>query len=239
MPNKFGIEIEFLSCNGYTELYKDLKDSFSISMNDDYIYDWVFKSDGSVEDDFNPDSWGIEIVSRPMSLNNHSFNKIRQLCAELNEYTTFVNETCGLHVHIDADFLCDFSVRQQRAFFKHIRNLYSKFEKDFDSRMEQSRRNNNNTYCQSMNANQIDYDNCRYVKLNTCSFIQHGTIEFRHHHGTLDADEIINWVKTCFLFMEFAIKTFLEVERKVFESNFSLSDQDAFNIIINDFSSNL
>lgn len=34
----------------------------------------------------------------------------------------------------------------------------------------------------------------RYVKLNIASYVNHGTVEFRHHHGTLDYDEIIHWI---------------------------------------------
>ena len=36
---------------------------------------------------------------------------------------------------------------------------------------------------------------CRYYKINFQAFATHGTIEFRQHSGTLDADKAANWVR--------------------------------------------
>jgi len=35
----------------------------------------------------------------------------------------------------------------------------------------------------------------RYCKLNLQSYYKHGTVEFRHHSGTVDAEKICNWVE--------------------------------------------
>ena len=35
----------------------------------------------------------------------------------------------------------------------------------------------------------------RYCKINIFPFRNYGTVEFRQHPGTLDPDEIINWVR--------------------------------------------
>ena len=40
----------------------------------------------------------------------------------------------------------------------------------------------------------MTYEDTRYVKLNFSSYRIYGTVEFRHHHGTLDSQEIINWI---------------------------------------------
>ena len=37
----------------------------------------------------------------------------------------------------------------------------------------------------------------RYKKLNLMSFWQHGTVEFRHHQGTVEAQKAENWVRMC------------------------------------------
>ena len=35
----------------------------------------------------------------------------------------------------------------------------------------------------------------RYCKLNLNSFWKHGTVEFRHHSGTVDSEKILNWIE--------------------------------------------
>jgi len=37
----------------------------------------------------------------------------------------------------------------------------------------------------------------RFFKLNLLAFEQHGTVEFRQHHGTVNTDEATAWVKLC------------------------------------------
>jgi hypothetical protein len=37
--------------------------------------------------------------------------------------------------------------------------------------------------------------NSRYRKVNLDSYNRHGTLEFRHHHGSIDGDVVCNWVK--------------------------------------------
>lgn len=46
----------------------------------------------------------------------------------------------------------------------------------------------------------------RYVKLNFMSLSKHGTVEFRHHSGTIDADKIRNWVVACLRMVDTAQK---------------------------------
>jgi hypothetical protein len=42
----------------------------------------------------------------------------------------------------------------------------------------------------------------RYQKLNLESLERHGTIEFRQHSGTVDAEKAVNWVRLCTAFIE-------------------------------------
>jgi hypothetical protein len=124
-----------------------------------------------------------------------------------------VNRTCGLHVHVGVR---DWGVKQ----FQNLAKRYVKFETAIDTVMPQSRRRSNNTYCKS-NARRYGngltlseifagiqrcrttqslknyIQNGRYYKLNMESFWKHGTIEFRHHSGTICPDKIENWVYVC------------------------------------------
>lgn len=148
-------------------------------------------------------SCGLEVVS-PILKGRAGLEQINLVCEAMNELGCKVNKTCGLHVHHDAS---DFEVR-------HIQNLftlYAKYEKAIDNIMPASRRANNGTYCRSLIG--LDYESfiertkkyndknemingqgSRYFKLNLQSILRHGTIEFRQHSGTTDAQKITNWV---------------------------------------------
>lgn len=189
--------------------------------NDSLEYD----SDPCGECDGCDECKGAEIVSSPMIFNADSELSIRELCHHLDKHGAYVNKSCGLHVHVDASFVERMSQSQAGRFFEHIRVLYAKNEDVFDARMARGRQKDRNTYCRTMkwaladrHDRNVNYDLSRYVKLNTCAFVQHGTIEFRHHHGTVDAQEIIDWVKTCLIFMNYARETFEASERAAWET---------------------
>lgn len=46
----------------------------------------------------------------------------------------------------------------------------------------------------------------RQCKLNLSSYFELGTVEFRHHHGSVDPTEIKNWVMFCVQFFEQSVK---------------------------------
>lgn len=197
----FGVEIEFLSTidryalqnkcrelgvNCYVEGYNHLD-------NDNY---WKIVTDSSC---------GLEIVS-PRLKGIDGVEQIKKVCEALNSLGAKVDKSCGLHIHHDAR---DFRVSN----FKNILINYIKFEKVFDSMMPNSRRSNTNNFCKSLFINStpqmvidrikeaktvrdlesIYYYN-RYYKVNLESFVRHGSIEFRQHSGTTDAEKIINWL---------------------------------------------
>lgn len=130
----------------------------------------------------------FEIVS-PILRGENGLDQIRTVCRVLNEKNAKVNRSCGLHVHHDAH---DFKARN----FENLFILYRRAEKTIDSFMPISRRGNNNRFCRSIK----DHDGTRrlfadrYYKLNLSSFHRHGTVEFRQHSGTVEAEKIINWV---------------------------------------------
>lgn len=153
----------------------------------------------------------LELVSPPMS-GEAGFEAIRTVCQVLKNNGARVDKDCGLHVHHGAK---DFNTTQMRRLVK----LYKRFEPTLDEFMPASRRGNENLYCGSIswlrdyqidNASNIrqlrdafyrtavrngrTYDMTRYHKLNLDSYVKYGTVEFRHHSGTLNATKIINWV---------------------------------------------
>lgn len=229
---KFGVEIEFAGASPNFVHQQMRRDGLDVSSCEGWHQDlWVVKTDGSIASDYgeceNYDEdygtcgdcdgccggGGCELVSPPMFFGARAKESIRKTVASAVRAGGYVNDSCGLHVHVNANFVRRWNPSRANRFFEHLRNLYRQYEASFDSRMNESRRNNNNHYCHSMRE-WFNGTNSRYFKLNTTAFRQHGTIEFRHHHGTLNAEEIIEWVKTCLLFFNIAKESFLHEEFK-------------------------
>jgi hypothetical protein len=124
------------------------------------------------------------------------------VAAKLEEMGCKVNKSCGLHVHVAAP--SDGAMRR-------LAIDYSSFEGVIDGLLPQSRRGNNNYYCGSLaHVAQINFARCRdsarlaevtgrgrYCKLNFSSHWRHGTVEFRHHSGSVEGKKIASWVKLC------------------------------------------
>jgi hypothetical protein len=149
---------------------------------------------------------GLEVVSPPLT-DALGFPQIDTVCATLQRLGARVNRSCGLHVHIAARHLTLDAMR--RLAFLCIEN-----EDIIDSLMPPSRRKNMNKYCGGLKgnanigeithardvpalANAIRRDNPRYTKLNFTSYWKHGTVEFRQHSGTVDAEKIKRWISFC------------------------------------------
>jgi hypothetical protein len=161
---------------------------------------WKIVSDSSVHATGRQSGSGWELVS-PILKGQDGLEQIKKVCQAMKQAGAAVNVTCGLHVHHDAR---DFNVDT----FKNIVKIYARFETTIDTLVAPSRRGNENTYCQTLQG--VDMDRLlkqtningirniyggRYHKLNLDSYITHGTVEFRQHQGTIDADKIINWIK--------------------------------------------
>jgi len=144
---------------------------------------------------------GLELVS-PILMDEAGLEQIRIVSRVLLANGVRVNRTCGLHVHVGAR-------GRQLPWFKNLLRLYAQFEPVIDSFLAASRRGTANTYCQpvrylpemdraqTLNDLMRAYGGNRYRKLNLQSFSRHGTVEYRQHQGTVEAEKIINWVTFC------------------------------------------
>lgn len=164
---------------------------------------WKVTTDGSC---------GYEIVS-PVLVGIFGLDEIKKVCDVLKALGCKVDKTCGLHVHVDAN---DFNVTQ----IAKIIAAYARNEKFFDSLVPESRRKNNNRYCQSVidlmgldaeGKKNFSHDPIRvfshrvgdrYYKINPHSYPRHGSLEFRQHSGTISAEKICNWVVLLVGFVE-------------------------------------
>lgn len=165
---------------------------------------WKVKPDGSVSN-------GFEVVS-PILQGEAGIAQVRLVLDTLDRAGAFVDKQCGIHVHFGVS---DWGLKE----FKNIFKQYIKYETALDAVQPRSRRENNGSYCQGFthvtNAQWFErIDRCRdlsnlryqlgmdvysrrYRKLNIDAFWAHGTIEFRHHAGSLSSQKVEAWLRLC------------------------------------------
>jgi hypothetical protein len=169
---------------------------------------WKLHSDNSIRDpraSANGTSTRTCEVVSPVLSGTDGLKQIRKVVTALKKYGAYVNESCGLHVHVGAQ---DLDAQDAKA----ICSRYKKYQPTIDKFFIANRREGRNSYCigvdsvvdicnQQRRSNTIrdiaNMINNRYHAVNLCAYTKHGTIEFRQHHGTLNAAEITNWV--CFI----------------------------------------
>jgi hypothetical protein len=115
-----------------------------------------------------------------------SENRLEKLCHQIRDAGGLVNNSCGLHVHLDQR-----DVTRQGAYARAIRLTHSL---SFLKLMVPKSRTKNNTYCKMNPAGELN-PNDRYYAINWCSWCEHKTIEIRLHSGTTSAEKIKNWVE--------------------------------------------
>uniref|UniRef100_A0A7S4HYA4 Amidoligase enzyme n=1 Tax=Prymnesium polylepis TaxID=72548 RepID=A0A7S4HYA4_9EUKA len=157
---------------------------------------------------------GIELVS-PILKGEDGLNKIHAMIKAVSEVGGKVNQSVGHHVHIDAK-------NMDLTEIKKVCVAFVVYEKVFDLMTSKSRQTNR--WCKSVQAMvlnssggnmqtalnriknaqsraevvQLVNKNDRYYKLNVTNLTGghgHGTIEFRMHQGTHNAEKTRNWVE--------------------------------------------
>lgn len=204
----YGVEIEIIAPPGiYGAVLANAITAAGISCtSESYNHStrnyWKIVSDSSIKP--NGLGTGLEVVSPPLR-GLEGFEQIDKVCAVLKDKGCRVNKTCGLHVHVDARR----PVMELPA-LKRLAMLYAENEIIIDQLMPKSRRGNENAYCRSIRRGLNKIDNAssvdalqkalgvkKYVKLNLAPYHSRGTVEFRHHSGTVEAGKITKWVSAC------------------------------------------
>lgn len=170
---------------------------------------------GSIVTDGSLSSAGFEINTSPASGDLY-VKQVREICAALNDHGAVVNDSCGLHVHIDARDLGYYGIRR-------LVKLYAAAETTIGQMVPRARRNNEMCApCGRRYMGAIDqhtapkelrgamagvlygttdtrshrthkYHGSRYAALNLHSWFYRGTVECRLFVGTTNADKITNW----------------------------------------------
>jgi hypothetical protein len=171
---------------------------------------WKCTTDGSllIPGGHSPDyAHGAEFVS-PILHGEEGFRQVAIVMSVLQAHGVTTDKYCGLHVHVDAQ-------HDDLKFHKTLAKFYGAYESVIDSIMPATRRGpmaGRGFCCTIAHASPLQIDAThsvselfrllgrgagapRYVKLNLAR--KYGTVEFRHHSGTLNSDKAINWIKTC------------------------------------------
>lgn len=121
----------------------------------------------------------IAIVARRSQIHDI----VRKTCEVLQKHGAEVNDTCGLHVHLDMRNVSDVN----RSFGNLV-----KAQKLLYSMCPRSRYNN--SYCKPNISLSMERHGGRYWGINPASYSEHQTLEVRIHSGTVNVVKINNWI---------------------------------------------
>lgn len=201
---KFGIEIECfskkISREGLAEELLRVGIPTVVANRTTQSNQWKIVRDGSI---YAPSSdyFAMEVVSPPLK-GSDGIRQIEAVCQVLEQFEFQVNTTCGFHVHIEVGSLRTEDLVRLYKFYGHFEASV------IDNLMPRSRRGSTNYYCQSIRCFPWKFDcvttwkslsqvfhRSRYLKVNIEAYGRHGTVEFRQHSGTVEAEKIINWMQ--------------------------------------------
>jgi hypothetical protein len=186
-PHYIGLELELSDASAL---------SFAVEPGD--YYWWVSESDGSIR--------GRSPMELKFTRNPRGQHGLSPLEAEtaLKQLTnlprTEVNDTCGLHVHID---VCDLT----RPQLDNVVGLYLVVERVLYQYCGVDRADNN--FCVPLHkalgsvagawAGGLSSfsESLRYGGLNLHAVRRFGTLEFRMHPGANDVAKIVDWINIC------------------------------------------
>jgi hypothetical protein len=193
----FGIEIEAYNCTR-ERLARELNAAgIRVQVegynHTDHADHWKLVTDSSLQGNDT-----FELVS-PILHGEQGIEELEKVCWVLDLCNAKVNDSCGLHVHMDA---AEFDLHT----WKNLIITYKRLEKVIDNFMPQSRRDNR--YCQNLTsiseatinrASNIGelraaFDYNRYHKINLEAYARHRTVEFRQHGGSTNFTKMSAWI---------------------------------------------
>ena len=193
----FGVEIEAYNCTR-DRLARELTAAgISVQVegynHTDHADHWKLVTDASLSGNNT-----FELVS-PILHGEQGIEELEKVCWVLDLCDVKVNDSCGLHVHMDA---AEFDLQT----WKNLILTYKRLEGVIDHFMPRSRRNN--YYCKGLTAiteatiNRAStisdlraaFDHNRYHKVNLEAYARHRTVEFRQHGGSTNFTKMSAWI---------------------------------------------
>jgi hypothetical protein len=206
----FGVELEVIF-RGSQQALADAINAAGVACEAQYYNHnvcrvWKVVSDASV-------AGGWEVVSPVLTADR--FDEVAKVCEALKAVGATVDVTCGMHVHVGVQgFLTETQIR-------NLVKMFVIYEGAMDTMVPASRRNSRwaqgfttksltsvNDAIRRINAagslREVYSAICRngrYHKLNLDSYWRQGTVEFRQHSGTIEAEKVLTWIKLCLGFV--------------------------------------
>lgn len=179
---------------------------------------------------------GCEVVSPVLPANEESFRQVEAICNALRAAGAGVNTSTGYHVHVGGtdehaitldclknlvkistklDDVIDQVVapsRRTAARNCFCRSLLSMVGGEYAptdalevkrARIEQAFKRVD--ACKTL-TDLTGLFSSRYYKINVQAMLRHGTVEFRQHQGTVDAQKVVAWLRLCIGLVDFATK---------------------------------
>lgn len=227
---RFGIEIEAYNCDKH-RLARELREAGIDVVVEGYNHDtrdhWKLVTDASLSGNNT-----FELVS-PILQGEAGLQELQKVCWVLEYCDVKVNNSCGLHIHMDA---ADFTIETWR----NLAITYRHLEPVIDAFMPSTRRNN--TYCkhlsgisesrirEAQNITQLRsaFRNDRYYKLNLEAYSRHRTVEFRQHGGTTNFTKMENWIRFAANMITFAQQGMVNAGCQLSSIPFLTADQKIF-----------
>lgn len=231
---KFGVELELFATRSDPSDRQAIIRALTaagISVQSEY-YNHTTRSHWKIVDDMSVETpngrRGLELVSPPLS-GEAGLLEVEKVCTALASIGAWVSRSCGMHIHHDAADLTIENIRD-------LAWLTSRFAPVFDGLVPESRRAGHNNFCKPWTESDLValsrisslYDlrdrfeagsSLRYRTLNLCSLARHGTVEFRQHSGTVDAEKIVAWVMLTQGLVEKAASGTVRVKRAQLKAN--------------------
>jgi putative amidoligase enzyme len=191
---QFGVELE-LKGMGVEDAVRYITavgiDARSIGYSHSTTNYWKVLTDGSVSN-------GIEVVSPPLK-GEAGLEELRKVMEALSSNGGSIDRECGMHVHVD---MAGLNADEIIGFV----GFYADRQDAIDQLVSRSRRGTANSYCMPLSRREITsalpslrgqgsmYVD-RYRKVNLMSYPRYGTVEVRHHQGTLNSKKAVAWVR--------------------------------------------
>ena len=193
----FGVEIEACNCTRERLARELTAAGINVQVegynHTDHTDHWKLVTDSSLHGNNT-----FELVS-PILHGEQGLEELEKVCWVLDLCNAKVNDTCGLHVHMDA---AEFDL----STWKNLILTYKRLEGVIDNFMPRSRRNNR--YCKGLsaitetsikNARSISdlrtaFLHNRYHKVNLEAYARHRTVEFRQHGGSTNFTKMSAWI---------------------------------------------
>lgn len=175
--NYIGVEIEF--CHPDTEKLERTEMAHALYELglDKFV---TLKTDGSIRPNSGDTGKEITVLAKQSEITE----VINKLCKYLVSAGAYVNDSCGLHVHLDM---------RHRDVNRAYNNLVAA-QSVLYKMVPASRKSND--YCRPTRGRVFSRSSRagRYRGVNPLAYREHTTLEVRLHSGTINASKITNWV---------------------------------------------